>query len=507
MSNKETGLTLEEVTARYEGLLRAAVEAIIVIDGAGRIETFSKGAERIFGYLPDEVVGKNVNVLMPRGEADQHDGYIENFHQSRQPKIIGTGREVEGRHKSGRIFPMDLSIGEIESPTGRKFVGVARDITRRRAAEQALRAREEETMRIINHAPVGILTTDFSGLLLSLNPALKKLLKVPDSSFKGRPLTSLFHPDSTLTVEAALRQVVTGAEQVQIPDLRIQCLDGSEAVTILYLEAIRSGGMEQIIGQVLDRTKEIETNAAMQIMREELAHAARLSTLGEMASAIAHEINQPLTAIATEAQAYRRMVADSAASPTEIASSFDAIAEQAIGISQVVKRIRAFVTKRESISEVLKLEKVLVQVLKISELDSRQKDVSLDLAVEDSPAEIRGDSIQLQQVILNLIRNAIDACSKMPPDRRRVIVQTHYDSDKVFLSVADRGPGISPENQKKLFLPFFTTKEQGLGLGLSLSHSIIESHGGNLTYRENPDGGAIFEICLPAHSSQAVPSS
>ena len=252
-------LTLQEVIARYEGLLNAAVEAIIVIDSLGVIETFSAGAERLFGYLPEEVLGKNVNILMPAGDAHRHDRYIQNFHRSGDARIIGIGREVEGKHKSGRVFPMDLSIGEIESPKGKKFVGIGRDITRRKEAELALLAREEENRRIIEHAPVGILTTNPSGIMLTLNPALEQLLKAPSKTLVGRPIISLFKAESVGLVEDSLRQVASGSGQIQIPNLKIECPDGSEAEVILYLEAIRGGNGGQIIGQIIDRTKEMES--------------------------------------------------------------------------------------------------------------------------------------------------------------------------------------------------------------------------------------------------------
>ena len=489
-------LTQQEVVARYEGLLNAAVEAIIVIDSLGRIEAFSAGAERIFGYLPQEVLGENVKVLMPSGDSNRHDGYIQNFQRSRQARIIGLGREVEGRHKSGRVFPMDLSIGEIESPTGKKFVGIGRDITRRKRAELALVAREEENRRIIEHAPVGIFTTDQLGTMLTLNPALQKLLKTADQNLVGHPLTSIFKLSSVARVEMAIKQVSSGSGQVQVADLQVICGEGCEAEVILYLEAIREGGGGQLIGQVIDRSKEIEAQSAMQLMREELTHAARLSTLGEMASAIAHEINQPLTAIVTQAQAYKRLVLNSQATSSEIEAGFEAVAEQALGIAQVVKRIRAFVTKRESVSEVVDLEQALLQVTKLIDLDARRREVALEVKLAGNIPVIMADSVQIQQVILNLVRNAMDAVSQVPTDSRKVVIQTLFRQNKLSLEVSDRGQGVSVESQKKLFLPFFTTKSDGLGLGLSLSQSIIEAHGGTLTYRENPGGGSIFEVCF-----------
>jgi len=310
----------------------------------------------------------------------------------------------------------------------------------------------------------------------------------------GHPLTSIFKLSSVARVEMAIKQVSSGSGQVQVADLQVICGEGCEAEVILYLEAIREGGGGQLIGQVIDRSKEIEAQSAMQLMREELTHAARLSTLGEMASAIAHEINQPLTAIVTQAQAYKRLVLNSQATSSEIAAGFEAVAEQALGIAQVVKRIRAFVTKRESVSEVVDLEQALLQVTKLIDLDARRREVTLEVKLAGNIPVIMADSVQIQQVILNLVRNAMDAVSQVPTDSRKVVIQTLFRQNKLSLEVSDRGQGVSVESQKKLFLPFFTTKSDGLGLGLSLSQSIIEAHGGTLTYRENPGGGSIFEV-------------
>jgi C4-dicarboxylate-specific signal transduction histidine kinase len=198
----------------------------------------------------------------------------------------------------------------------------------------------------------------------------------------------------------------------------------------------------------------------------------------------------------TQAQAYKRLVLNSQATSSEIEAGFEAVAEQALGIAQVVKRIRAFVTKRESVSEVVDLEQTLLQVTKLIDLDARRREVALEVKLAGNIPVIMADSVQIQQVILNLVRNAMDAVSQVPTDSRKVVIQTLFRQNKLSLEVSDRGQGVSVESQKKLFLPFFTTKSDGLGLGLSLSQSIIEAHGGTLTYRENPGGGSIFEVCF-----------
>ena len=497
---------LAEIAARYEGLLNAAVEAIIVIDARGSIESFNAAAERIFGYAAAEVIGQNINVLMPPTDASRHDRYIEDFHQTRQPRIIGKGREVEGRHKSGRVFPMDLSVGEVTTPAGRKFVGIGRDITRRKAAEDALLKREAENRRIIEHAPVGIFTADPNGALDSLNPALARFLGPPSEALLGRPIAVLFDPPSREKVLVALTEVLNGQGQVQLEGLLLRRAEGTPAEVMLFLDRLTEEGAEsRLIGQIIDRSREFEAHAEAQKMREELAHAARLSVLGEMASAIAHEINQPLTAIATQAQAQRRLLLAEAVSSVEVAAGLDLIAEQALHIGQIVKRIRAFITKRESQLEVLDLREMLEQILPLAELDAHRRGVAFRLELAVKTVRVCADAVQLQQVILNLLRNAIDATSAGESNPKEVTIRTHEEQDRACLIVADRGYGVPPEHHAKLFMPFFTTKPEGVGLGLSLSHSIMEAHGGTLSYREREGGGAIFEVCMPVlHAPASV---
>ena len=494
---------LRDLEARYEGLLKAAVEAIIIIDSHGVIENFSSGAERIFGFSADEVVGQNVKVLMPPSHAPHHDSYIKNFHRSHEPKIIGIGREVEGLHKSGHVFPLDLSVGEIQTPEGVKFVGIARDISRRRLAEEELAEQQEEKRFIIEHAPVGIFSADLEGRLTSINPALARLLKALPGSMKGESLITLFESAWADRIRITLQRVLETGQQSQLFELGLACADGSLAEVNLYLDRVtRTGRPDQFIGQIIDRTAEITAQAAVRRMQTEITHVARLSTLGEMASAIAHEINQPLTAIANQAQAYRRLLQNGAATLEEIGGGLGMIAEQALQIGQVVKRVRAFVTKHESNREPVDVNQLLAQIVGLADLDAKRAQILIDLRLTESLPQVQADSVQIQQVLLNLLRNAIDACQSLEPALRRVVVRSLRAGGSVLITVSDRGAGVPAAQQEKLFLPFFTTKAEGVGLGLSLSHSIIQAHGGTLTYRDNPEGGAIFEVKLPCQETR-----
>jgi len=314
-------------------------------------------------------------------------------------------------------------------------------------------------------------------------------------------------PEDRARLDAAISTVRAGGPHVEVPDLRLPRPDGSSAHVLLHLGAItRDGAPAQLIGQIVDRTDEIRAREAARRMQDEITHVARLTTLGEMASAIAHEINQPLTAIATQAQAFRRLVGSGQADTAEIAAGLDTIAEQALRIGQVVKRVRAFVTQRETEREPMDVNDTVYQVLDLAQLDARKARIRLDVALGRALPVLTGDSVQIQQVVLNLLRNAIDASVALDESRRVIGIETRVQDGGVTIRVSDRGPGVPQEHRDRLFLPFFTTKPEGVGMGLSISQSIVNAHGGRLRYVEGPEGGAVFEIWLPG-SGDAPPSA
>jgi two-component system sensor kinase FixL len=354
-------------------LLDAAVDAIVVIDGQGRIETFNRAAERMFGYRESELIGRNVKVLMPESESDRHDGYLRRYLETGRAKIIGIGREVEARRRDGSVLPAWLSVGRVEGDPPR-FVGFIRDESARVAAER--------------------------------------------------------------TVAQA---------------------------------------------------------------QERLAHVARLSTMGEMAAGLAHEINQPLAAIATYAQASERMLdKGNPVDLAEVRESLVQISRQALRAGDVIRRLRAFVANRELRRERVGCNRLLEDLVALARPDLRANDVAMRLEVEPCLPDIMADVIQLQQVLINLIRNAIDSTLQSGGSRREIVLRAVSCPEGIEISVDDQGPGVAPEALARLFTPFFTTKPQGTGLGLAISRTIVQAHGGQLSYRDRPGGGACFHFTLPA---------
>ncbi len=362
-----------DAEARLDAVLKAAVDAIVMIDERGRVLLFGAAAERMFGWEAREVLGRNVSMLMPEPFRSGHDGYLHHYLETGSPRIIGIGREVVALRKDGTQFPVELSVGEIASfGEGRRFVGLIRDVTAKVRAEAE--AREH---------------------------------------------------------------------------------------------------------------------------RERLAHVTRLSTLGEMAAGIAHEINQPLTAIASYAQALARQMRSDPGGHPERRDTVERIAEQALRAGEILRRLRDFARKGEDKRVPCDLGEAIRDALRLAEVAAQRHEARVEVQVPERLPRVVADSIQLQQVILNLVRNALEAMDAVPRSRRRLLVAAARQGDRVEVSVTDSGPGVEERAQPQLFHPFFTTKRQGMGMGLSISHSIVTAHGGALSWAPNPEGGATFRFTLP----------
>ncbi len=281
--------------------------------------------------------------------------------------------------------------------------------------------------------------------------------------------------------------------------------DGTLVDIDVMLKAVRVGDRRFVLATLLDitdrRRAEIELRRAEKEVseaREHLAHVARLSTMGEMAAGIAHEINQPLAAISTYAQACKRMLQQPSIAATEFAEPLDRIGTQAMRAGEVIRRLRSFVNKSDSGMELLQCNQLVREVVKLSDVDARKYDIPVELDLQERLPPLRVDPVQIQQVILNLIRNALEAMEDTPRDYAKVMVKTALSANgQVEIKVSDKGSGLSEEALMHVFTPFFTTKRSGMGMGLSISHSIVLAHGGALNVYNNTSIGATFVVVLP----------
>lgn len=493
---------LADAEARLQGILSGSVDALIVVDEAGLISTFSAAAERMFGFRAADVVGHNVSVLMPYPERTEHDAYMGHYMDTGERRIIGVGREVKGQRADGSLFPLDLSVGEMQVSGRRLFVGILRDLSERNRIRDSLHLRDEQFRLTFYRAPIGCMTADLDGRITSCNPAFASLMEAEIDTLVGRTLRSFLPIDERQSFDAALQRVLVGDAEDYTLDRRYVRPDGRQLNITMHVALIEAGTRRRmLVCQVVDRTQQVHAETEAQEQRERLAHFDRLTTMGEMASGIAHEINQPLTAISAYAQAAGRMLQAGTTPLEELLEICQQIAGQAQRAGEVIKRLRSFVKKGDSRKEILDVTELLGSVRTLAEVDARHHDVRLESEFDSALPPVYGDPVQIQQVVLNLVRNGIDAMEDARTRGKRAqrvsIRARRATVSEVEVSVADEGAGISAEARSALFTPFFTTKRAGMGLGLSISNSIVVSHGGRLWFSSNPRGGTIFHFTLP----------
>ena len=487
----------------FRSLLDAAVDAIIVIDHRGRVEQFSLAAERIFGYRAGEVVGRNVKMLMPEPYRAEHDQYLRRYNETREARIIGIGREVRARRKDGTVFPCELAVGQVAQAVPPRFIGFIRDITLRKQAEERLRRSETELRLAQGLANLGNYVIDLDHSEPDYySPQLHRILGIAAMD-DAMPLTTLLrlwaHPGDLEKLDEAMTELQSAQASCDV-EYRVVRADGVTRHLHHIAQIIRDAQGQPLkhVGTIHDITERRQTEDEARQMQERLTHFSRLSTMGEMAAGLAHEINQPLSAITLYAQACQRFIRSPNREDGDVMEALEQISVQALRAGEVIRRLRNFVKNREVKREPVDCNRLLDDLRTLAETDARLNNVRLRIEAEPHLPTVYADPIQLQQVVLNLVRNAIDAMEDVPETQREVVLTTRsLPEGEIEIVVADHGSGLVPEATEHLFNPFFTTKAGGTGLGLAISRSIVRAHGGRLWHTPNERTGARFHFTLP----------
>ena len=360
--------------AHLRSILATVPDAMVVIDEAGLILSFSAAAEKMFDYSEAEVLDRNVSMLMPSPDRERHDQYLRNYLTTGKRKIIGIGRVTTALHRDGSTFPIELSVGEAWLGERRIFTGFIRDLTERQQ-------------------------------------------------------------------------------------------------TLLRLQDLQS----------------------------ELAHVGRVSEMGTLASSLAHELNQPLTAVANYCESARDLLNGETDPGTleMVKEALDEAAQQAIRAGQIVRRLRDFMSHGETERRVESLQRLINEANALALVGSREHDIDVQLSLDTDADLVFVDRIQIQQVLVNLIRNAIDAM--IDSNIRRLGIRTSRVRDGfVDITVEDTGSGIGEDIAPQLFQPFVTSKQSGMGIGLSICRTIVEAHGGRIWFEPGENGGTAFHFTLPS---------
>jgi two-component system sensor kinase FixL len=488
------GLSADEVRARFDILVATAASGIVVADETGRVQLFNPMCERLFGYSAAEIIGEKLLVLLEGAPA------LDEILRPEGEKGQNRPRELTGRRKDGTVFPILVSMGEGRLEGRGLFVGMIQDISAQKEAENALREREEQLRSIFETGPDGIIIIDERGVIQSFNAAAVWLFGYLESEVVGQNVKMLMptpyrdrHDGYLATYRDTGEKRIIGIGRVVMGQRR----DGTTFPMELNVGEIRIGDRRLFTGFIRDITERQGAERRLQDLQAELLHVSRLTAMGQMSSALAHELNQPLTAVVNYVKAARRTLDTGVeASREKVQELLDKAAAQTLRAGQIIRRLRDFIEKREDNRAKEDVNKVIEEAMALAFVGAADAGVTVTARLGANLPLVMIDKIQIQQVVLNLVRNALEAMAGCA--RRELGLVTRQENDR-FIEVAasDTGPGLSEEVVAKLFQPFVTTKDDGMGIGLSICRSIVDAHGGKLWATPNPGGGVTFRFQLP----------
>ncbi|HVY84664.1 MAG TPA: PAS domain S-box protein [Caulobacterales bacterium] len=379
---------------------------------------------------------------------------------------------------------------------------------RRRTTEaaQVLAEREAHLRSIYDTAPDALIVIDDHGIMQSYSAAAERMFGWSAAEALGRNVNILMPEPYKAEHDGYVSRYLSTGEKRIIGIGRIvvgQRKDGSTFPMELSVGEVRSERGRVFTGFVRDLTERQEAETRLQELQSELVHISRLSAMGEMASSLAHELNQPLSAIANYLNGAKRLLQREGGGDPRAVEAVDKASEQALRAGQIIRRLRDFLARGEGERSVEPLPRLVQEACALAMVGAKEAGVRVQYKLDARADNVVVDRVQIQQVIINLVRNALDAMQGCP--RRELTVSTELgDEDMALVSVVDTGPGLDEAAAARLFQPFVTTKAHGMGVGLSISRTIVEAHGGRIWTEPNPGGGAIFRFTMRLAVEDAV---
>jgi PAS domain S-box-containing protein len=497
---KRAERVLFETKSKLELILENSPLAIAGLNLEGQITSWNRAAERLFGWTADEAIGHLCKTIPPEGRQE----YLRVI---RRVMLDGTvlGLVSFRLNKSGGLLTCSVSFAPQRNERG-DLIGITaiiEDITERKQAEQAVQQSQQLLESVLATLPVGVVVTNEEGDIILSNAASKAIWGQLIISGRERWENSraCWHETGKQIEPAEWASIRALNGQTILNDLVDIETFNRERKTIRNSAAPIRNADGQIAGAVIvneDVTEAIRSEEKLHQAQAELAHVARVTMMGELTASIAHEVNQPLAGVVTNANAASRWLNIAPPNLDEAREAVQRIARDGARASEVILRIRAILKKSEPSRTSVNLNELIEETVALTQPELKHKKVSLRMDLSPQLPIVLVDRVRLQQVLLNLFVNAGDSLSVVS-DRTRILrVRTEQTEPRsVQVVVEDNGAGIKASNTEYLFEPFYTTKSQGLGLGLSISRSIIEAHGGRLWATPNDGQGATFQFSLP----------
>lgn len=459
-------------------IMEASLDPIVTLNRRGKVIELNPTAERTLALTRDQAIDASFSKLFLT--LDGRRRFLSLLKDSRRARREGRILQARGqlmaRRADGSEFPVELSLVPIQLDDKFVYTVYMHDITKRREAEREIKS----LARFAGESPNPILRVSPSGLVVYANAASSPLLAAWGTQEGG------------LLPAEQIREVGEALESGRSLEREIEI---SDQVYSLLFAPIQELDYVNIYARDITAVRRAEQESRRH--QAELVHVCRLSTMGEVATGMAHELNQPLSAIVNFANGCNRRLQSNLGSRQELMDAMGQITSQAQRASEIIRRLRALVGKQPPIQSEVDLNHLVREVCSFVEFDINKMGFAIALELEPDGIAVDVDLVQIEQVLLNLVQNALDTLQEVPPSARYLTVRTRLIGDEAEVVVQDSGLGIEPERMQSLFEPFFTTKASGMGMGLPISQTIIENHGGSIRAESAPGDGAVFFIRLP----------
>ncbi|HEX7853457.1 MAG TPA: PAS domain S-box protein [Sphingobium sp.] len=502
----EATAVAEELNLLIDG---AQGHAIYMVDPAGHVTLWNSGAERLKGWTESEVLGRPMAIFYPEAAIRTGKPEADLAAAARDGRLV---EENWSQRKDGSEFLAAVTITALRDTKGalRGFAKIISDITEQRATESQLRSQESHLRSILSTVPDAMVVIDKAGVIISFSAAAEALFGYREVEVVGENVAMLMPSPDRDRHNAYIGRYHDTHEKRIIGIGRVvfaRRKDGTTFPVELSIGETTEGTEPLFTGFIRDLTERHQTEAKLEALQSELIHVARLSAMGTMASTLAHELNQPITAIATYAEAIRDQLGDP--SPEDlpmIREAMDDTAREALRAGHIVRRLRDFVAKGEVEKTVEPLPQLINEAAILGLMGAREQSVEPQFDLDPYASPVLVDKVQIQQVLINLIRNAVEAMGQVGEQtgghagsgKRRLTVTSRVDErpGNIRITVSDTGPGVAREVADQLFTAFITTKAEGMGLGLSICRTIVEANGGRIWMEPRPGGGAEFHFTL-----------
>jgi PAS domain S-box-containing protein len=490
---------LKRSEARKAAIVDSALDCVLTIDHEGCITEFNPAAEHTFGYRRDEVLGMPLaNVIIPLSLREKHREGFAHYLATGEARVLGKRIETTAVRADGSEFPVELAISRIKLEGPPAFTGYLRDITERKRAEQELRRSAAFLAEAQHLSRIGSFSWRVATDEITCSEQLYRIFQIDrDAQMTFELIGSRIHPEDLSTFQEHIERSRRDRSDVQL-EFRLQMPDGAIKYVHVAAHFRRDHGRLEYIGAVQDVTERRASEEALSKARSELSQVARVTSLGVLTASIAHEVNQPLSGIVTNASTCLRMLGADPPNMDGARETARRTIRDGNRASEVISRLRSLYGKKDPTIESVDLNEAAREVLALSLSELQRNRIIVLQELADGLPRVAGDRVQLQQVVLNLLRNASDAMSTIDDRSRDLLIRTEPDrDDRVRLSVTDVGIGFEPQAADKLFGAFYTTKTEGMGIGLSVSRSIIERHHGRLWATPNKGPGVTFSFSIP----------